>query len=206
VRELICFRDYDYKNWEAKKMKATKEKIINGVPVDKLFENIEAIKEKPALGIFKFRVRNRWIKAGHNRTTIKDFFGIQKNQVHEKPFELDAGEHPVLLSEDEGPNPVEYLLTALAGCLTSSLVYHAAAKGIEIKGVESRLEGDIDLRGFLGISPDVKVGYEHIRVFFKIDADISDEQKEKLIEKAQKFSPVFNSITEPTPVTVKLEK
>jgi len=187
-------------------MKVTKEKIVNGVDVEKLRENIGAIKENPALGKFKFRAKNRWIKAGHNHTTIKDFFGLQKDLVHEKPFELDAGEHQVLLSEDEGPNPVEYLLTGIAGCLTSALVYHAAAKGIEVKGVESRLEGDIDLRGFLGISPDVKVGYEGIRVYFKIDADISDEQKEELIQMAQKFSPVYNSVTSGTPVAVQLEK
>lgn len=187
-------------------MKATKEKIVNGVNVEKLFDTIKAVKEKPALGKFKFRVRNKWIKGGHNHITIKDFFGVEKDIPHEKPFELDAGEHPVLLSEDEGPNPVEYLLTGLSGCLTSALVYHGAAKGIEVKGVSSRLEGDIDLRGFLGISPDVKVGYENIRVYFKIDADISDEQKEELVRMAQKFSPVFNTVTSATPVSVQLEK
>jgi uncharacterized OsmC-like protein len=187
-------------------MKVTKERTINGVDVEKLRENIGAMKENPALAKFKFRVRNRWIKAGHNHTTIKDFYGLQKDLMHEKPFELDAGEHQVLLSEDEGPNPVEYLLTAIASCVTSALVYHAAAKGIEVKGVESRVEGDIDLRGFLGISPDVKVGYKQVRLYFKIDADISDEQKEELIRMGQKFSPVYNSVTVGTPVLVQLEK
>ncbi|RJP14356.1 MAG: OsmC family peroxiredoxin [Candidatus Abyssobacteria bacterium SURF_5] len=188
------------------KTSVTKKRIVNGVDVDKLFDTIEAIKETPSFAKFKFRANNKWINAGHNHTTIKDFFGVQKDIQHEKPFELDAGEHPVLLSEDEGPNPVEYLLTALAGCLTSALVYHAAAKGIEIRGVRSRLEGDIDLRGFLGISPNVKVGYENIRVFFDIDADISDEQRDELIRMAQKFSPVFNTVFHETPVEVKLEK
>lgn len=187
-------------------MKVTKEQIINGVDVEKLRENIGALKENPSLAKFKFRVKNRWIKAGHNHTTIKDFYGLQKDLMHEKPFELDAGEHRVLLGEDEGPNPVEYLLTAIVSCVTSALVYHAAAKGIEVKGVESRVEGDIDLRGFLGISPDVKVGYKQIRLYFKIDADISDEQKEELIQMGQKFSPVYNSVTAGTPVLVQLEK
>ena len=86
------------------------------------------------------------------------------------------------------------------------MVYHSAAKGIEIKGVESRLEGDIDLRGFLGLSEDVKVGYENIRVYFKIDADVSDEQKEEMIRMAQKYSPVFNTVSTPTNVTVELDK
>jgi uncharacterized OsmC-like protein len=188
------------------KIAAEKKGIINGVNVDKLFDTIDAVKETPELAKFTFRAKNRWVKAGHNHITIKDFYGVKKNISHERPFELDAGEHPVLLSEDEGPNPVEYLLTALSGCLTSALVYHAAAKGIEIKGLESRLEGDLDLRGFLGISPDVKVGYENIRVYFKIDAAVSDEKKEELIRMAQKYSPVFNTVFHPTPVTVKLEK
>jgi uncharacterized OsmC-like protein len=189
-------------------MKATKEKkgVVNGVDVDKLYDTIDAIKETPALGKFKFRVKNKWINAGHNHITIKDFYGVQKDILHETPFELDAGEHPVLLSQDEGPNPVEYLLTALSGCLTSALVYHAAAKGVKIEGVQSRLEGDIDLRGFLGISPDVKVGYENIRVYFKIDADVSEEKKEELIRMAQKYSPVFNTVFNATPVSVQLDR
>jgi uncharacterized OsmC-like protein len=119
-------------------------------------------------------------------------------------FELD--EPPVLLGKNLGTNPVEYLLVALSGCLTTSLIAHASAKGIEIKGVESRYEGDLDLRGFLGLSEDVKVGYENIRVYFKIDADVSEEQKEELIRMAQKYSPVFNSIANPVPVSVHLEK
>jgi uncharacterized OsmC-like protein len=119
-------------------------------------------------------------------------------------FELD--EPPVLLGKNLGTNPVEYLLVALSGCLTTSLIAHASARGIEIKGVESRYEGDLDLRGFLGLSEDVKVGYENIRVYFKIDADVSEEQKEELIRMAQKYSPVFNSIANPVPVSVHLEK
>lgn len=189
-------------------MKATMEKkeLVNGVRVDELFRTIDAIKGTPAIAKFKFRVNNKWVNGGHNQTMIKDFYGAQKDHIHEKPFELDADEHQVLLGEDIGPNPVEYLLTALAGCLTSSLVYHAAARGIEIRGVKSRLEGDLDLRGFLGLSRDVKVGYENIRVYFSIDADISEEDKEDLIKMAQKYSPVYNTIFNATPVSVQLEK
>ena len=133
-------------------------------------------------------------------------YGAHQDHPHETPFELVADEPPVLLGEDKGPNPVEYFLTALVGCLTSSLIYHAAAKGIEIRGVESRLEGDIDLRGFLGLSPDVKVGYENTRVYFTIDADMSEEDKEDLIRTAQKYSPVFNSVANPVPVSVQLDR
>jgi len=171
-----------------------------------LFETIDAIKETPTLAKSKFRVTNRWIKGGHNHTTIKDFYGQQKDMAHKKPFELDANEPPALLGEDKGPNPAEYLLTGLASCMTTGLVYHAAAKGIEIRGVESRLEGDIDLQGFLGLSPEAKVGFENIRVYFKIDADISAEQKEELIQMAQKYSPAFNTVISATPASVRLDK
>ncbi len=184
----------------------TKTRNLNGVDVGQLFKTIEAIKGTPDIAKFKFRATNEWIHGGHNRTTVKDFYGAQQDHDHLSPFVLDEDEPEVLLGEDKGPNPVEYLLTGLIGCLTSALVYHAAAKGIEIKGVKSRLEGDIDLRGFLGLSPDVKVGYENIRVYFKIDADISDEQKEELIKMAQKYSPVFNTVSNPTPVWVSLDK
>ena len=181
-------------------------KRVNGVDVSQLFATIDAIKGTPDIAKFKFRASNEWINGGHNRTTITDFYGAREDHPHEQPFVLDEDEHQVLLGEDQGPNPVEYLLAGLIGCLTSSLVYHAAARGITIKGIKSRLEGDIDLRGFLGLSPDVKVGYENIRVYFKIDADLSEAQKEELIQMAQKYSPVFNTVANPTPVSVNLEK
>ena len=181
-------------------------KRVNGVDVSQLFATIDAIKGTPDIAKFKFRARNEWINGGHNRTTITDFYGAREDHPHEQPFVLDEDEHQVLLGEDQGPNPVEYLLAGLIGCLTSSLVYHAAARGITIRGIRSRLEGDIDLRGFLGLSPDVKVGYENIRVYFKIDADLSEAQKEELIQMAQKYSPVFNTVANPTPVSVNLER
>ena len=182
------------------------EKVVNGVDVGKLFGTIDAIKGDAEIAKFKFRLTNKWINGGHNRAKITDFYGAKQEWSHGKVFELDEDEHQVLLGEDLGPNPVEYLLTALSGCLTSAMVYHAAAKGITIRGVESRLEGDIDLRGFLGLSPDVKVGYENIRVYFKVDADVSEKEKAELIEMAKKYSPVFNTVFNATPVTVKLDK
>jgi uncharacterized OsmC-like protein len=120
--------------------------------------------------------------------------------------DYDMDEPPVLLGNNEGRNPVEYLLVALSGCLTTSLVAHASAKGILLKGVQSRYEGDIDLSGFLGISQDVPIGYQQIRVHFKIDADVSDEQKEEMVRMAQKYSPVFNTITKSAPVSVHLDR
>jgi uncharacterized OsmC-like protein len=180
--------------------------VINGVNVTELFNTIEAIKGKPDVAKFKFRATNKWINGTHCRATIKDFYGALKEDDSRPPIDCDMDEPPVLLGNNEGRNPVEYLLVALSGCLTTSLVAHASAKGIKINGVQSRYEGDIDLRGFLGISEDVPVGYQNIRVFFKIDADVSDEQKEEMVRMAQKHSPVFNTLTKSAPVSVQLDK
>ena len=179
---------------------------MNGVNVNELFNTIDAVKKAPVIAKFKFRADNQWIGGGHNRTTIRDFYGIQKDHRHEATFNLDADEPPLLLGTGKGPNPVEYLLTALAACVTTSLVYHAAAKGIMLNSVESRLEGDIDLRGFLGISKDVRKGYQEIRMYFKIDADVPEELLEELVQLGPTYSPVFDSITKGVPVSVQLEK
>jgi uncharacterized OsmC-like protein len=182
------------------------KKIVNGVNVEQLFSSIETFKQKPELAKFKFRATNQWAGGTHSRATVKDFYGPGQEDTSRKPAVFDLDEPPVLLGKNLGSNPVEYLLVALSGCLTTSLIAHASAKGIKIRGVESRYEGDIDLRGFLGLSPDVKVGFEQIRVEFKIDADISDEQKEELLRMAQKYSPVFNTLVNPTMVSVRLDK
>jgi uncharacterized OsmC-like protein len=182
------------------------QKTINGVRVNELFGTIDAVKKAPVIAKFRFRANNNWMNCGHNRTTIKDFYGTQQDHPHEKYFEMDADEPPILLGEDKGPNPVEYLLTALAACVTTSIVYHAAAKGITLNAVESRLEGDIDLQGFLGIRDDVRRGYEQIRMYFKIDADVPEEELEELVKLGPTFSPVYDSITNGVPVTVQLDK
>ena len=190
------------KQHAAQKQKST---ALNGVDVDQLFGNIDAIKDAPVLGKFKFRANNKWINGGHNQTTIKNFHGIQQEHDHTDPFKLDADEPPLLLGEDIGPNPVEYALTALAACVTTALVYHAAAKGIKLNAVEARLEGDIDLRGFLGISDDVRRGYENIRIYYKIDADVPDEELEELVQMGTKYSPVFDTFTNPVTVKAQLD-
>ena len=185
--------------------KKQKPSTLNGVDVEQLFGNVDAIKNAPVLGRFKFRAKNKWINGGHNITTIKNFHGVQQEHDHANPFELDADEPPLLLGKDIGPNPVEYALTALVACVTTSLVYHAAAKGIKLNAVESRLEGDIDLRGFLGISDDVRRGYDNVRIYYKIDADVPNEQLEELIQMGTKYSPVFDTITNPVNVTAHLD-
>jgi uncharacterized OsmC-like protein len=186
--------------------KMIQEKQVNGVNVTQLLNTIGLIQEKPEIAKFKFRATNKWIDGTHNRATVKDFYGAGQEDDTRAPMFFDIDEPPLLCGNNQGANPVEYLLVALSGCLTTSLIAHASAKGIELRGVESRFEGDIDLRGFLGISEDVPVAYQNISVYFYIDADITLEKKEELILMAQKYSPVFNSITKTVPVSVQLDK
>jgi uncharacterized OsmC-like protein len=180
----------------------TQNQVVNGVNVTKLEETIGAIQETPTLARFQFRNRNRWLGGGHNRSHIKEFYGAgEEDTTRSEPFVLDADEPPVLLGEDTGANPVEYLLHALAACLTTSLVVHAAARGIEIEEVESRIEGDLDVRGFLGLSDDVRKGYQGIRVSFRVKSDASGEQLRELAE----MSPVRDVVSNGTPVSVDID-
>lgn len=178
-------------------------RTINGFDVERLGQTLEAIKEQPELAQFRFRARNRWLDGGHCQTRIKDF-EVAGQPDTSRPVEwvYDEDEPPALLGENRGANPVEYALTALAGCLTTSLVAHAAARGIELRSVESELEGDLDVRGFLGLDPNVRNGYQNIRVKFHVDADASDDQLRELVELAQQRSPVFDIVTHEVPVEV----
>ena len=178
---------------------------VNGVNVDELFGTINAVKAAPVIAKFKFRAKNQWMDGGRNRTMINNFYGTQQDHERQQLFVLDADEPPILLGTDQAPNPVEYLLTALAACVTTSIVYHAAAKGIAIRSMESRLEGDIDLQGFLGLRDDVPKGYEQIRMFVKIDADVPPEKLEEIVNLGPTFSPVFDTITRAVPVSVQLD-
>ena len=183
----------------------TSERVINGVDVRTLKETIAAVTEQPSLGRFEFRASNAWLDGGHNRSTIKSFYGAgQEHRSGVEQFVVDNAEPPVLLGQDQAPNPVEYILHALAGCLMTSLIYHAAARHIEIRGVSLRLEGDLDLQGFLGIRDDVWRGYEQVRVVFDIDADQPREVLEELVDIAQRQSPVFDTVTRPVDVAVRL--
>lgn len=175
--------------------------VINGVDVDRLGQTIQAIQQNPGLGTSQFRAVNRWISGAHNRSTIQGFYGAgQEDTTRTKPFVLDADKPPVLLGKDQGANPVEFVLHALAADLTTSLVYHAAAEGIRIDSVESQLEGDLDLQGFLGLSDQVRRGYKEVRVHFTIKSDASAEQLKELT----RFSPVHDILSNPVPVSISI--
>ena len=179
------------------------DKIVNGVSVTTVENAVKDIKENPELAKFKFRLHNNWISGGHNRSTVSNFYGTNQEISHLKTFELDCDEPLVLAGEDLGANPVEHLLNALAGCLTSTLIYHAAIRGIKIEELESELEGDIDLRGFLGLSSDVRRGYQNIRVNFKVKTDAENLKRLKALSK---LSPVFDVTSNGTSVDVQIER
>jgi uncharacterized OsmC-like protein len=179
------------------------QQAVNGVSISQLGDTINAINENPGLARFQFRARNGWIDGGHNRSQIKDFYGAgQEDASRSEPFVLDADEPLVLLGGDQGANPVEFVLHALAACLTTSMVYHAALRGIVIQEVESTLEGDIDLRGSLGLTDEVRKGYQNIRVNFRVKADADAEALKELT----KYSPVLDIVSNPVPVTIEVEK
>lgn len=179
--------------------------IRNGVNTEQLFGTLDVVKQQPELGAFTFRASNTWINGAHNRSQIQNFFGAGQEQLREQPFILDAGEPAILVGDDEGPNPAEYLMHAIAACLTTSLVNIASARRVKLNAVESQVEGDIDLRGALAIDEDVPNGYHEIRVGFRINADAPREQVEELVARAQARSAVFATLTQGVRVNVSLK-
>jgi len=180
--------------------------IRNGVDTQQLFGTLDTMASKPDLGAFTFRASNRWINGAHNRTRLQGFYGAgEENDGRREAFVVDAGEPPVLLGTDSGPNGAEYLLHALAACLTTTMVYSAAARKIRLTEVESRIEGDMDVRGCLGIDPSLRRGFTEIRATFRVAGDASVERLRALVEHAQERSAVFDMLTGGVPVTVSAE-
>ena len=178
------------------------QKHVNGIDMEVLQKTISAIQDDPELGKSKFRARNKWIRGNHNRSSISDFYAAKEEKTHKKTFELHADEPPILAGNDEAPNPVEHLLNALASCVTTSMVAHAAVRGIEIEELEPELEGDIDLNGFLGLDESVPKGYTDIRVRFKVK---TDEQNMKRLHRLASFSPVYNTLTNGANVDIEIQ-
>ena len=182
-----------------------KENVVNGLSVTKLVHIVGAIQDNPKIAHFNLRANGKWIGGGHNQTTVNEFYGACQTHRRSRTFVYDEDEPPVLLGEDHGANAGEYALVALSSCLTTSLIYHAAARGISIDEVETTVSGDIDLRGFLGLDENVRNGYEKIKVDFKIKSDAQREKIKELVELAQKRSPVFDIVSHPTLVEISLK-
>jgi uncharacterized OsmC-like protein len=175
----------------------------NGLDMDALVGTVEAVKQDPSLGSFEFRATNQWINGGENRSRIKEFYGAgSEDESRAEAFEFTNGEPPVLLGANEGANPVEFLLHALAGCVTTTTVLHAAARGIQIERLSTELVGTIDVQGLLALDDSVPVGYEQIQIKMDIKADCSDEELDDLLAFARDHSPVCNTVCRPVPVTV----
>ena len=181
----------------------TPSPVRNGVDTAAMYATLDAITATPELGAFRFRAANRWLGGAHNRSTIQGFYGAgREDDSRAEAFTVDAGEPAVLLGTDTGPNPAEHLLHALAACLTTTLVYVAAARKVPLHEVESTLEGEMDVRGCLGLSDDVRNGFTRIRVTFRISGDASEEKLREVVERAQARSAVFDMITNGVPVDV----
>jgi uncharacterized OsmC-like protein len=175
----------------------------NGLDMGALVATLDAIKATPSLGRFEFRARNRWIDGGVNRSTIKDFFGAgREDESRTEPFVFTNGEPPVLLGNNEGANPVEFLLHALAGCVTTTTVLHAAARGIRIKRIATKLTGTLDVQGMLALDASVPAGYQEIHIAMDIEADCSEQELDELLQFTAAHSPVCNTVCRPVPVKV----
>ena len=174
----------------------------NGVDVTQLGRTVEAIQHDPTLAIFTFRATNDWLGGGHSRTRVQGFWGAgQEDTSRTEPFLVDGDEPPVLLGSNHGPNPVEAVLHALAACLAVGTAYNAAARGIEIRGLRFDLEGEVDLHGFLGLSAEVRPGYQNVRVTCHLESDAPEDQVAALWEHVQRTSPVLDILRHPVAVT-----
>jgi uncharacterized OsmC-like protein len=179
----------------------------NGLNIEQMVQTVDAIKSTPSLGEFEFRASNQWINGGENRSTIQGFYGAgSEDESRSEPFTFTNGEPPILLGNNEGANPVEFLLHALAGCVTTTTILHATARGITIHKLSTELVGNIDVQGLLALDDTVPVGYESISIKMDIEADCSDEELDDLLSFAKDHSPVCNTVCRPVPVTVEKVK
>jgi uncharacterized OsmC-like protein len=176
---------------------------VNGVNVAQINYVIDSINADTSFGEFQFRAHNQWINGGLNRSEIKAFHaGGHEDDTRSTPFAVDTDEPLLVAGNDSAPNSMEYVLHALVSCLTGTLVYHAAVRDIVIKGVSSHIEGDMDVRGLLGMTDDVRKGFHHVRVMMRV---ASDANVETLTELAL-FSPVYDIVSKSLPVEFRLEK
>src|SRR5262245_54246649 len=181
------------------------EHIRNGVDTATLFATLDAVKAAPEAAKFQFRASNEWLSGTHNRSTIDGFFGVGEERSHERTFHFDADHPAVLVGRDNGPTPVEFVLHALAACLTAGLANIAAARGVRLTEVRSTVVGDIDLNGILGLNRNVRNGYEKIGVRFTVKGDAPREVLEALVEQSRSRSAVFDIITNQVPVSIEVD-
>ena len=182
-------------------MTTTEVPTRNGVDTARLFATLDAVKGSPAIAKFQFRATNRWISGTHSESSIHGFYGAGQELTHRRPAALEADHPEVLVGEDHAPTPVEFLLHALAACLTSGIGNIAAARGVNLTSVESAVEGDIDLLGLLGLSGEVRNGYQEIRINFHLEGDDPDKLL-GVVEQSRLRSAVYDVLTNGIPVSI----
>jgi uncharacterized OsmC-like protein len=176
----------------------------NGVNTPALLATINAVKETPTLAKFQFRATNRWVSGTYSESRVESFSGAGGEHTHRTQFAYGADHPTVLVGEDRGPTPIEFLLHGLAGCITAGIGNIAAARGVTLTSVESRVEGDIDLQGILGLSDKVRNGYERIRITVDIAGDAPPEKLRQIVEQSRARSAVFDVLTKGVPVDVSI--
>jgi uncharacterized OsmC-like protein len=186
-------------------MTTINDPVRNGVDTATLFATLDAVKDAPEAARFQFRARNQWLSGTYSRSTIHDYFGVGAERTHERSFHFDADHPAVLVGRDNGPTPVEYVLHALAACLTAGLANIAAARGIRLTEVHSTVYADIDLNGILGLDPEVRNGFQNIAVRFTVKGDAPAEKLRKIVEQSRARSAVFDIITNQVPVSIEVE-
>jgi uncharacterized OsmC-like protein len=175
---------------------------MNGVDTPNLLATINLVGAQPELARFQFRAKSEWIAGTHSRSTMSSFYGAGSDRRHIADYKADSDHPAVLCGRDAGPTPVEWVLHALASCLTAGIANIAAARGVRLKRVASLVEGDIDLRGILGLSEDVRNGYQGIRVSFEIDGDATRDELERIVMQSKARSAVFDVVSNGVPVTI----
>ena len=181
---------------------SSEQNILNGVNVSQLGETIHEVRKDPDIAHFIPKVRNQWHGGALNKARVKDYYIAKENMQHKDTFEIQHDEPPILLGEDRGANPVEVLLAALSGCMTTTLAVYSAAENRKLDSVESEYEGDIDLQGFLGIDDGAHSGYNEIRVKFKVRGDATEEEIHEMV----KNSPVYDTLRRPIQIRIDVEK
>ena len=180
--------------------------VNNGVNVGALLEAREALRKAPEAAKFTWRATCKWLRGTHSRTNVSGFHGLGQEQKHRTEFTFEADHPEIFASEDNGATPVELVLAGLASCLTAGVAAVAQNRGIQLRSVEAKLEGSMDIQGILGIDSDVRNGYDDVKVTFDIDADASQQEIEALVAQSQKRSAVYDIVTNPTNVTVEVHK
>ena len=184
---------------------AVQEKVrrpLNGVDTPNLFATINAVAGNPPLAKFTFRAANRWVAGTHSRGTIETFYGAGSEQKHKRTFTLEADHPAVLVGDDNAPLPVEILLYSLAACITGGIANVAAARGVTLTEVTASIEGDMDLRGILGLSKEVRNGYDKVRLTFNIKGDAPEEKLRQIVEQSRARSAVYDVLTNGVPVDI----